>query len=213
MNFKEFKDKYKEFALGLDLKNELPIVYNIYKQKDSLVEGTDDIDDLYEIIDFCKKAKRDMMHKINLHIEHNYNKTKYIGFIAPVFFHLRCYLDYDALLNKTNKIIYNYKNINDDIVNRFENIFCNNGYDIFQYLFDNHIKEFKRGWQSELSYYYRRMFECGYIHQKPVPFAEWFNNQYDVISPIEKIKTLSEVENTNRKTHFYNALNVFKSNK
>jgi len=92
-------------------------------------------------------------------------------------------------------------------ITKHDNIFSNNGYTLFEFILENHISE-KRGRYSDLSYYYRKLYEDKYIHQRPVPFQEWFMDKYEEL--FTKIKTLEEVKGTDRKKHYSHSLNWFK---
>ncbi len=90
---------------------------------------------------------------------------------------------------------------------KYDDIFSNNGYILFKYILENHIQD-NRGRYADLSYYYRRLFQDNYIHQRPEPFREWFMDKYN--ESFTKIKTLNEVEKPNRKTHYSQSLDWFK---
>ena len=91
--------------------------------------------------------------------------------------------------------------------NKHENIFCNNGFELFEYILNQYVKQ-NRGRQNDLIYYQRKMYNDKYIHQKPTEFFKWFENNYAEV--IEQTKTLKEVENPQRNKDYSNALDWFK---
>jgi hypothetical protein len=90
---------------------------------------------------------------------------------------------------------------------KHENIFCNNGFVLFEYILTNHIAE-KRGRINDISFYYWKMYNDKYIIQKPFVFVEWFMNVYNVDN--FQIKTLETATDRHRPTHYSNALDWFK---
>ncbi len=97
--------------------------------------------------------------------------------------------------------------------NQYSEIFSNNGFELFNYILENHIKQKgKRGRYADLSYYYWSMYNSTerYIHQRPEVFKKWFCEKY--IDSFEKIKTINEVNdiNSNRKKHYQTSLDWFK---
>lgn len=86
--------------------------------------------------------------------------------------------------------------------------FINNGFELFEYILNNHIAE-NRGRINDISFYYWKMFNDEYIIQNPFPFVEWFAELYNVES--FQIKTLKTTTNTNRLKHYSNSLDWFKS--
>lgn len=99
-------------------------------------------------------------------------------------------------------------------INQCSKIFSNYGFELFNYILENHIKpKGKRGRYADLSFYYWEMFnsEEKYIHQRPEVFKKWFCQEYD--DSFEKIKTINEVNDTNgnRKKHYQTSLDWFKT--
>lgn len=95
---------------------------------------------------------------------------------------------------------------------KHENIFCNNGFELFEYILKEYIKPINtKGRQSDLIFYYWKMYknETQYIHQKPTEFFIWFENNY--IEIFGQLKTLSQVETPQRNKDFSNALDWFKT--
>lgn len=96
---------------------------------------------------------------------------------------------------------------------KHENIFCNNGFILFEYILNEYVKPLdKRGRLSDIHFYYWSMYnhEPQLIHQRPERFKEWFFNNYNS-EDLGKIKTYNEVENPNRKKHYSNALDWFQT--
>ena len=96
---------------------------------------------------------------------------------------------------------------------KHENIFCNNGFELFNHILKEYVKPLgKRGRLSDIHFYYWSMYnhEPQLIHQRPERFKEWFFNNYNS-EDLGKIKTYNEVENPNRKKHYSNALDWFKT--
>jgi hypothetical protein len=92
---------------------------------------------------------------------------------------------------------------------KHENIFCNNGFELFEYILNEYVKS-NRGRLSDIHFFYWSMHnnEPQLIHQRPERFKEWFNEKYN--EDLGKIKTYTQVENPDRKIHYSNALDWFK---
>lgn len=92
---------------------------------------------------------------------------------------------------------------------KHENIFCNNGFVLFEHILNEYIKPTK-GRQTDLIFYYRKMYDNKpqYIHQKPTEFFNWFEREYDEV--FGQLKTLSQVETPQRNKDYSRALNWFK---
>lgn len=108
-----------------------------------------------------------------------------------------------------------FKSITPPSINQHSQIFSNNGFELFNYILNNHIKpKGERGRYSDLSFYYWKMYNSQekYIHQRPEAFKNWFCNKYN--DNFEKIKTLAEVtdNNGNRLKHYQTSLDWFKKN-
>ncbi|CAM2772757.1 hypothetical protein SAMN05444143_104159 [Flavobacterium succinicans] len=98
-------------------------------------------------------------------------------------------------------------------INDHSAIFSNNGFELFNYILENHIKpKGKRGRYADLSFYYWCLFnaEEKYIHQRPEVFKTWFCKEYT--DSFEKIKTMNEVNDKdgNRKKHYQTSLDWLK---
>ena len=95
---------------------------------------------------------------------------------------------------------------------KHENIFCNNGFELFNYILKEYVKPAK-GRQSDLIFYHRKMYDNKpqFIHQRPTEFFNWFENNYDEV--FGQLKTLSQVETPQRNKDFSDALEWFKTQK
>jgi hypothetical protein len=92
---------------------------------------------------------------------------------------------------------------------KHEHIFSNNGYQLFEHIIKKYIKpKGVRGHNSDLFYFYWRLFNDKHIHQRPTPFFEWYNEKYS--EDIDQFKTLNQVKNPNRDNHYSNSLDWFK---
>lgn len=92
---------------------------------------------------------------------------------------------------------------------KHENIFSNNGFVLFEYILNEYFKpKGMLGRYEDLSYYYRRLFEDEFIHQKSEPFKVWFIEKYE--DEFSKIKTKDQVQTPQRNKDYSNALNWFK---
>jgi hypothetical protein len=96
---------------------------------------------------------------------------------------------------------------------KHENIFSNNGFILFEYLLNEHIRpKGTTGRFSDIAHYYWKMYnsEIQYIHQRPEAFKTWFLLEYNK-EDIGQIKTATNLKNTNRDKHYSNSLDWFKS--
>lgn len=97
---------------------------------------------------------------------------------------------------------------------QFGEIFANNGFKLFEHILSQYIKpKGKRGRQSDLIFYYWKMYdsETQYIHQRPTKFFEWFDKTYSETSG--QLKTYSDVKTDQREKDYSRALDWFKENK
>lgn len=92
---------------------------------------------------------------------------------------------------------------------KYENIFSNNGFLLFEHILSNYVKE-NRGRLSDIHYFYWVMFNDSnqYIHQRPKPFSDWYFKKYN--EDLGKIKVLTDVKSPDRDKHYSNALEWFK---
>jgi hypothetical protein len=96
---------------------------------------------------------------------------------------------------------------------KHEKIFANNGFILFEYLLNEHIRpKGITGRFADISDYYWKMCdsETQYIHQRPERFKEWFSETYDN-EYIGKIKTADNLKNIDRDKHYSNSLDWFKT--
>lgn len=101
------------------------------------------------------------------------------------------------------------KQLNPKSISKHENIFCNNGFKLFEYIFNEYIKpKGTLGRFEDLSYYYRCLFDDKFIHQKPEPFRLWFIKEY--LEEFSKIKTKAQAKSNQRNKDYSNALDWFK---
>lgn len=99
------------------------------------------------------------------------------------------------------------------IVESHSDTFSNNGFILFEYLLNNHIRKVGiTGRFTDISDYYWKMYnsEIPYIHQKPEAFKRWFFKTYDN-EDIGKIKTADNVKCVNRNKHYSSSLEWFKT--
>lgn len=95
------------------------------------------------------------------------------------------------------------------IKEEFGEIFSNYGFELFEHILNEYIKpKNTKGRYEDLSYYYRRLFEDKFIHQKPEPFRLWFIEKYT--EEFSKIKTKEQTKNIARIKHYSNALDWFR---
>lgn len=93
-----------------------------------------------------------------------------------------------------------------------ENIFCNNGFEMFKYILNVYVKP-NRGRLSDIHFFYWSMYNNNpqLIHQRPERFKEWFFENYK--EDLGKIKIYNDVKNKDRLIHYSNALDWFKLQK
>ena len=99
--------------------------------------------------------------------------------------------------------------------NLHSEIFANNGFELFEYILNNHIADKgERGRYADISFYYWKMYTNTpqYINQRPEVFKRWFCKLYS--DNFEKIKTLNDVtdQKSNRERHYATSLDWFKNN-
>ncbi|MBA0882828.1 hypothetical protein [Flavobacterium undicola] len=95
------------------------------------------------------------------------------------------------------------------IKEKYGEMFSNNGFDLFEHILNEFVKQKNTtGRYEDLSYYYRCLFEDKFIHQKPAPFRLWFIKEYE--EDFSKIKTKTQTTNSQRKKDYSTALEWFK---
>ncbi len=96
--------------------------------------------------------------------------------------------------------------------NKHEHIFANDGLVLFKELINNHI-EIGRGRHRDIIYFYWRMYNDKYIHQRPQRFLTWFLDESNLSIESDstiQLKTLDEVKNKARYNKYKTALDSFK---
>ncbi|RTY81879.1 hypothetical protein EKL99_11110 [Flavobacterium sp. ZB4P23] len=91
-------------------------------------------------------------------------------------------------------------------------MFSNNGFELFEYLLNEHVKPketIRR--KSDLIYYYWEMYnsKTQYIHQRPATFFKWFDEKYNETTG--QLKTYNDVKTPQRIKDYSTALDWFKS--
>lgn len=135
----------------------------------------------------------------------------------PYYVNVELSRNYKTTFNKIIKFLENKKEIlkakHHNKLNKsrpnpeHENIFCNNGFVLFEHILNEYVKT-KRGRLSDIHFFYWSMFKDKFIHQRPERFKEWFLKNHE--EDLGKIKTYNEVENPDRQKHYSNALDWFK---
>lgn len=91
-------------------------------------------------------------------------------------------------------------------------MFSNNGFELFEYILNEHVKPKEtKGRKSDLIYYYWEMHKSNpqYIHQRPATFFKWFDKEYNETTG--QLKTYDNVKTDQRKKDYSTALDWFKS--
>lgn len=97
---------------------------------------------------------------------------------------------------------------------KHDNIFSNNGFELFEYILKEYIKpKGVMGRQSDLVYYHRKMYDNNpqYIHRKPTEFFNWFDNEYSETSG--QLVTYERVKSDRREKDYSTALEWFRLQK
>ena len=94
-----------------------------------------------------------------------------------------------------------------------QHIFCNNGFELFEYLIPNDTDRNKNGHQRDVIYFYYRMKEDKYISIMITPFLEWYNDEYG--TAITQSVTIEQAADSkgNRDRYYSYALTLFKQQK
>lgn len=100
--------------------------------------------------------------------------------------------------------------------NKHDNIFCNNGFKLFEYLLENFAKpKNQKGHQKDILFCYHKLYnenkQPNYIHQRTQSFLDWYNPLYS--DEISQTKTFDEVKTTNREKLYSSTLALFKQQK
>jgi len=96
---------------------------------------------------------------------------------------------------------------------KYSHIFCNNGFEFFEYLVPNDTDRNKSGHQRDVIYFYHRMKEDKYISIMITPFLEWYNDEYG--TAITQSVTIEQAEDSkgNRDRYYSSLLSQFKQQK
>lgn len=97
---------------------------------------------------------------------------------------------------------------------KHENIFCNNGFVLFEYLQENFVMpKNERGHHKDVLFCYHKLFNSKpkYIHQKIQTFLDWYNPLY--VDEINQTKTYDEVKTIKREKLYSTTLDLFKHQK
>ena len=97
---------------------------------------------------------------------------------------------------------------------KHNDIFCNNGFELFEYLLEHFVKpKGKRGHHKDVLFCYHKLYKNTpqYIHRRTQPFLDWYNKEYS--DDISQTKTFDEVKNDNRERLYSNILDLFKQQK
>lgn len=132
-------------------------------------------------------------------------------------------IDYDNDTNSFQNEINHFERIKNNLTPAFEtksnidhkHIFLNNGFELFEYILETYITEKgKKGRFTDISFYYWKMVQSKFIHQKPESFKRWFFETYDK-EDIGKMKTLAQCNTVDKKRdkHYSNSLEWFKQQK
>jgi len=175
-------------------------------------------------IDFIKKEYTDVVNGYFDFINQTRWNTEAQDFIEIALKKKRDFL-ISLLLENNHKVVESYNpqsilpfdtvfiNLNNPVKEqnpKHENIFSNNGFILFDHILNEYV-ETKIGRKSDISFYYRAMYnnDPQYIHQRPEPFKKWFFDNYN-FEDLGKIKTYNNVDNPDRRKHYSNALDWFK---
>jgi hypothetical protein len=93
-------------------------------------------------------------------------------------------------------------------------IFCNNGFELFEYLLANFVKpKGQKGHHKDVLFCYHKLFNSKpkYIHQKTQTFLDWYNPLYE--DEINQTKTYAESKTISRESLYSTLLDLFKQQK
>lgn len=94
-------------------------------------------------------------------------------------------------------------------IKRHNEIFTDNSFFLFQYILENFIRKDK-GRYEDLSFFYWKMRNDGYIHQKPFVFKDWFTLNFNNEKIFTKVKTLDQVKTAQRERNYSISKELFK---
>lgn len=190
-------DKEGYYAIFLPTENEYAKIKEFAEIKDKIVK----LSELAEL-------QRQLISRNKTLLELNSIENKIDELYIDIFKNITTY-NTDKLINKS-EIINSYTYKNEKEYNRHNNIFSNNGFELFSYILENYITK-NKGRYADISYYYWRMYKDKpkLIHQRPESFKKWFCQTYQ--EDFEKIRTLIEVtdQKGNRNKHYSTSLDWF----
>lgn len=117
---------------------------------------------------------------------------------------------FDKAINYLRTEVENLQNVEIAIDKHYYEVFNDDGYRLFDYLMQNCISP-NIGRPTDLSYYYWRMYEDGFIHRRPVGFIEWFTEHYG--ETIIQLKNYPASKFPSRRTIYGEAKKAYKSKK
>jgi hypothetical protein len=225
-----FEEVYNGNANDIDIKNFLYVLtedddYSLFLVKKDLMffifRKTDELESKFnkedltnEIEKYYSKGENPPTKKSINHISKKLNERngdKVFDEEYEYFDLEKMFYPHDLFcIKQLDNLIESMLNKKDTQINKkpkHENIFCNNGFELFEYILTNHIAE-DRGRINDISFYYWKMFNDNYIIQRPFVFVEWFMNFYDKEN--FQIKTLVNARSVNRLKHYSNSLDWFK---
>jgi hypothetical protein len=143
-------------------------------------------------------------------LENNKTKTELeCGIDFQIEFEVKPYISsYNKIISflETKKL-----ELETNLKPKHDNIFSNNGFELFEYILKKHIKpKGVTGRQSDLVYYHRKMYDNNpqYIHRKPTDFFKWFDTEYSETSG--QLVTYERVKNPIREKDYSTALEWFR---
>ena len=79
---------------------------------------------------------------------------------------------------------------------KHDHIFANNGFVLFEHILNKYVSD-KTGRQTDIIYYYWRLYNENYIHQRPEKFIFWYENKYNEV--LGQWKTIEQVQTQDNK--------------
>lgn len=94
---------------------------------------------------------------------------------------------------------------------KHESVFKNDGFRLFGYIMDNHVR-IGRGRKADIAYYYGRMHKDKYIHRTPEYFKVWFQEKYPDEDYLGKFRPLHNLKDVDRDNKYLQSVHWFKTN-
>lgn len=93
-----------------------------------------------------------------------------------------------------------------------DEMFAKNGFILFNFLLEKkYIKPKEvRGYQTDLIYFYWRLFDDGFIRHRPSRFLDWYNKEYE--DENSQFKTIEQTYSQSRFNNYTTALDWFNRN-